>query len=39
VRDRARADGSLHDEGHRDVASIAATGFGLSGLCIAAERG
>jgi hypothetical protein len=39
VRDRARADGSLHDEGHRDVASIAATGFGLSGLCIAADRG
>ena len=39
MRDRARADGSLHDEGHRDVASIAATGFGLSGLCIAAERG
>ena len=39
MRDRARADGSRHDEGHRDVASIAATGFGLSGLCIAADRG
>ena len=39
VRDRGRTDGSPHDPGHRDVASIAATGFGLSGLCIAAERG
>jgi hypothetical protein len=39
VRDRGRTDGSPHDERHRDVASIAATGFGLSGLCIAAERG
>jgi hypothetical protein len=39
VRDRARTDGAPHDEGHRDVASIAATGFGLSSLCIAAERG
>jgi hypothetical protein len=39
VRDRARTDGSQHDEAHRDVSSIAATGFGLSGLCIAAERG
>jgi hypothetical protein len=39
VRDRARTDGSPHDERHRDVGSIAATGFGLSGLCIAAERG
>ena len=28
-----------HDANHRDVASIAATGFGLTGLCIAAERG
>ncbi len=26
------------DENHRDVASIAATGFGLTALCIAAER-
>src|SRR5258708_1141456 len=39
VRDRARADGSQHDETHRDVGSIAATGFGLTALCIAAERG
>jgi hypothetical protein len=39
VRDRARTDGSAHDANHRDVASIAATGFGLTGLCIAAERG
>jgi hypothetical protein len=38
VRDRARADGSPHDETHRNIASIAATGFGLSALCIAAER-
>ncbi|HEX8129733.1 MAG TPA: glucoamylase family protein [Pyrinomonadaceae bacterium] len=38
VRDRARTDGSPHDETHRDVASIAATGFGLTALCIAAER-
>jgi len=38
VRDRARADNSLMDEDHRDVASIAATGFGLTALCIAAER-
>jgi hypothetical protein len=39
VRDRARTDGSPHDANHRDIASIAATGFGLTGLCIAAERG
>lgn len=39
VRDRARTDGTPHDERHRDVASIAATGFGLTALCIAAERG
>ncbi len=38
VRDRARFDGSPHDERHRNVASIAATGFGLTALCIAAER-
>ncbi|MCA1556243.1 MAG: hypothetical protein LC747_06090, partial [Acidobacteria bacterium] len=38
VRDRARTDGSPHDETHRNVASIAATGFGLTALCIAAER-
>lgn len=39
VRDRARADGSEHVPGQRDVASIAATGFGLAALCIAADRG
>ena len=39
VLDRARTDGSTHDERHRNVASIAATGFGLTSLCIAAERG
>lgn len=39
VLDRARADGSPHDETHRNIASIAATGFGLTALCIAAERG
>jgi hypothetical protein len=38
VPDRARADGSPLDENHRDVASIASTGFGLTALCIAAER-
>lgn len=38
VRDRARADNSTIDEEHRDIASIAATGFGLSALCIAADR-
>jgi hypothetical protein len=38
VRDRARADGSLHVPAQRDVASIAATGFGLTALAIAAER-
>jgi hypothetical protein len=39
VRDRARIDNSPLDENHRDVASIAATGFGLTALSIAAERG
>jgi hypothetical protein len=38
VADRARTDNSPLDENHRDVASIAATGFGLTALCIAAER-
>ena len=38
VRDRARTDNSPLDEGHAQVASIAATGFGLTALCIAAER-
>ena len=38
VLDRARADASAMDETHRDVASIAATGFGLTAVCIAAQR-
>jgi hypothetical protein len=32
-------DGSALDESHRNVASIAATGFGLTSLCIADKRG
>ena len=39
VPDRARMDGSELDANHRDVASTAATGFGLSGICVAVERG
>ena len=39
VRDRARTDGSAVDGNARDVGSIASVGFGLTGLCIAAERG
>jgi hypothetical protein len=39
VLDRARTDATPHDENHRNIASIAATGFGLTALCIAAERG
>jgi len=38
VPDRARMDRSSLEESHRNVASIAATGFGLTALCIAAER-
>jgi hypothetical protein len=38
VPDRARMDGSPLDANHQGVASIAATGFGLTSLCIAAER-
>jgi hypothetical protein len=37
VRDRALADGDTPDK--RATASSAATGFGLTGLCIASERG
>jgi beta-glucosidase len=39
--DRARTSGEAPEPGenHYRVASIAATGFGLSGLCIAADRG
>jgi hypothetical protein len=38
VPDRARMDGAPLDAAHQDTASIAATGFGLTALCIAAER-
>ena len=38
VPDRARMDGSPLDENHRNVASIAATGFSLTALSIAADR-
>jgi hypothetical protein len=39
--DRARTNGTPPQEGesHYRVASIAATGFSLSGLCVAADRG
>jgi hypothetical protein len=36
---RARADGVPYDPNRRWIGSIAVTGFGLAGLCIAAERG
>lgn len=39
VRDRSRTDGAPASPGHRSIGSIASTGFGLTGLCIAAERG
>jgi hypothetical protein len=41
VLDRARADGAPHPPGHpsHDIASSAATGFGLTALCIGASRG
>src|SRR5688500_2092358 len=41
VLDRARTGGAAHDAGHpsHNIASSAATGFGLTALCIAAERG
>lgn len=38
IRDRSRTDGSPASDQARDVGSIAAVGFGLTGLCIAAER-
>jgi hypothetical protein len=38
VPDRARTDASPLDQDHQNVGSIAATGFGLTSLCIAAER-
>jgi hypothetical protein len=39
IRDRARTDGSPPDERAREIGSIASVGFGLAGMCIAAERG
>lgn len=41
VLDRAHTDGTPHnvDEPNHNIASSAATGFGLTALCIAAERG
>ncbi|MFL6215571.1 MAG: glucoamylase family protein [Blastocatellia bacterium] len=39
VLDRAKTSGEPSDENHRTIASIASTGFGLTALCIAAERG
>src|SRR2546423_6474539 len=38
VPDRARVDGSTLPASHQNVASIAATGFGLTALSIAADR-
>jgi hypothetical protein len=39
VRDRSRTNGSPVEGDARDIGSIASVGFGLTGLCIAAERG
>jgi hypothetical protein len=39
LRDRVRTDGTPVPGTSRDVGSIASVGFGLTGLCIAAERG
>ena len=38
VPDRARQDDAPLDATHHNVASIAATGFGLTALCIGADR-
>jgi hypothetical protein len=38
VRDRARNDGSATHGHSSDIASIAATGFALTGICIAVDR-
>src|SRR5260370_39449063 len=38
TRGRATTDGSPYEETRRDIGSIAVTGFGLAGLCTAAER-
>jgi hypothetical protein len=39
TRGRAHADGTPYATNRADIGSIAVTGFGLAGLCIAAERG
>jgi len=39
TRDRTRLDGQPNDYKARDVGSTGATGFGLTALCIGAERG
>jgi len=39
VLDRTRTDGAPADEDHRYIASIAATGFGLTAICIASRNG
>jgi hypothetical protein len=39
TRDRTRLDGKPNDYPARDVGSTGATGFGLTALCIGAERG
>ena len=39
TRDRTRLDGKPNDYPRRDVGSTGATGFGLTALCIGAERG
>jgi len=39
VRDRSKTDGTPASERAREIGSIASVGFGLSGMCIAAERG
>jgi hypothetical protein len=39
VMDRARLDGGRAKGPSRDIASTAATGFGLTAICIGAERG
>src|SRR3954468_12573479 len=39
VRDRSRTDGTASSDNHVKVGSIPSVGFGLTGMCIAAERG
>ena len=39
VRDRSRTDGGPANDEAKNIGSIASVGFGLSGMCIAAERG